>query len=172
MSQGPTEKQLRYLATLAGQLGIGGDEWDMFPGMSRSGARKRATMADATAAIAAAQKRLEEQQATQARRASMPEGSWDGDDVIHIGDAWVRFPRVEDIAALKALQASGFPVDLPALRLDWQSRRARGSTTPVLDAIAALVAARPAAVAAKFEAIRQIRALMAEHGIAVSDLVP
>jgi H-NS histone-like proteins, N-terminal domain len=171
MGAGPTEKQLRYLATLAGQLGER-DEWEMFPGMSRSHARKCATMANATAAIDAAKKRLEEHLATQERRASMPEGSWDGDDVVRIGDAWVQMKRAADIAALKTLQAGGFPVDLPALRLDWQSRRARGSTTPVLDAIAALVAARPAAVAAKLEAIGQIRALMAEHGISVSDLVP
>ena len=164
----PTDKQLRYLAVLAGQLGER-DEWEMFPTMSRSHAQKRASLADATRAIEAAKVRVEEMTATKARREAMAEGEWDGDDIVHIGDAWVRLRRPEDVTALKALQATG-PVDLPALRLDWKARQAQGSATPIADAIATLVAARPAAGAAKLEAIRQIRMLMTEHGLLVADL--
>jgi hypothetical protein len=173
MSQGPTEKQLRYLAVLAGQLGQQ-DEWDMFD-MSRSRAQRSATLADATRAIEAAKARLENKE----RRDALPEGTWDDGD-LHIGDEWIVFKGLNaaaNAAGIQALQAAG-PVDLPALRADWRARRAAGSTSPVTDAIAAVVAARAAAEAARpdahrvarREAIRQIHALMSAHGITTSDL--
>jgi multidrug efflux pump subunit AcrA (membrane-fusion protein) len=170
MSQGPTEKQLRYLAVLAGQLGQR-DEWDLFD-MSRSSAQRRATLADATRAIEAAQAAL----AIKERRAVLAVGSWDDGDLKIADERWVAFKDPAAAAEIQALQAAG-PVDFQALRADWRARRAAGSTSPVTDAIAAVVAARaaaeaarPAAEAARREAIRQIHALMSAHGITTSDL--
>ena len=157
-----TDKQIRYAATLARQLEIG-DEWDLIAaamGYSRSKAQKKgADMSVVSEAIDWANAQLE----TLARREGMPEGSIDENEVL-LGGEWL---TVTD-ESMTLYRQHAARLDLPRLVARLGELIALDGPSPLAVAIREQI--EGPTPSAKNEAIAQIRALMAQHGISVAEL--
>lgn len=163
----PTDKQLRYIESLARNLGLGGDAWDHFPG-SRSKAQRKATSRDASDVIDTLQARLAEREA----REGLPDGAVHG-GAVRIGGSWVKLTA----AALEVWVATKERVTaVPDWAARLQTRREElkvaGDPTPYATAMRELAAGGQdaARMEARAQAIEQIRALMRAHGITLEEV--